>query len=110
MVKNTVPFAYIEKVSSSPQMGVTSAFTFGRGYGFLRGLLTAYNYPFEEVLPRKWQASFGMKKGKDESNTQWKNRLKGKAQQLFPHLKVTLATADALLIAEYGRRLRCEKT
>jgi hypothetical protein len=31
---------------------------------------------------------------------------KAKAQELFPHLKITHATADACLIAEYGRRLQ----
>jgi hypothetical protein len=33
-----------------------------------------------------------------------KNVSKRRAQELFPQLKVTHATADALLIAEYGRR------
>ena len=98
--------AYIEKVHAMPGQGVTSMFTFGQGYGFLRGCLVAHGIPFEEVTPRTWQKSFGMKKSKTESQTQWKNRLKGKAQQLFPHLKVTLATCDALLICEFGRRLR----
>ena len=39
------------------------------------------------------------------SKTEWKNKLKAKAQQLFPvwSKRITLATADALLIAEYGR-------
>ena len=43
---------------------------------------------------------------KEESKSQWKNRLKAKAQQLFPKLKITLKTADAILIAEYCRRKR----
>jgi hypothetical protein len=34
-----------------------------------------------------------------------KNVTKRRAQQLFPQLKVTHAIADALLIAEYGRRV-----
>ena len=38
------------------------------------------------------------------SKTEWKNKLKAKAQQLFPGEKVTLATCDSLLIAEYGRK------
>jgi hypothetical protein len=33
-----------------------------------------------------------------------KNVTKRKAQELFPSLKITHATADALLIAEYLRR------
>ena len=90
--------AYIEAVSSSPQMGVVSAFSFGQGYGNLEMALTAAGIPFERVRPQQWQKTLGcMSKGN-------KNVTKAKAQALFPHLKITHATADALLIAEYGRR------
>lgn len=90
--------AYIEKVHSSPQQGVTSAFTFGRGYGFLRGCLIALEIPFEEVTPQKWQSAMGcMTKGK-------KNVSKSRAQQLWPGITITHAVADALLICEHGRR------
>lgn len=90
--------AYIECVHSSPQMGVKSAFTFGQGYGRLEMALTAAGIPFERVRPQEWQKSMGcMSKGD-------KNVTKRKAQELFPSLKITHATADALLIAEYLRR------
>lgn len=104
-------FAYIEKVHAMPSQGVTSMFTFGQNYGFLRGCLTALEIPFEAVTPHRWQKEFSLlRRDKNESNTDKKNRHKAKAQQLFPHLKVTHATADALLICEYGRRLRCQQT
>tara|TARA_Y100000034_G_scaffold95641_1_gene116246 strand:- start:294 stop:776 length:483 start_codon:yes stop_codon:yes gene_type:complete len=97
--------AVIEKVHSMPKQGVASTFKFGMNYGFLRGCLIAAGIPFEEVTPRAWQKALGIPpKKKTESNTEWKNRLKGMAQQLFPQLKVTLATADALLIATYCKR------
>jgi Holliday junction resolvasome RuvABC endonuclease subunit len=90
--------AYIEQVSSSPQMGVVSAFTFGNGYGHLEMALTAAGIPFERVRPQAWQKAMGcMSKGN-------KNVTKRKAQELFPQIKVTHATADALLIATYGTR------
>lgn len=73
-------------------------------YMLIRGILTAYSIPIIEVTPKEWQAEFKLYKKKGESNTHWKNRLKAKAQQLYPHLKITLATADALLIAEYCKR------
>lgn len=96
--------ATIERVSSSPQMGVTSAFTFGRGYGALRmGLLVA-EIPFDEVVPRKWQPAIGVIYPKDSSQTEKKNIAKRRAQSLFPGVTVTHANADALLIAEYCRR------
>lgn len=93
-------FAYMERVSSSPQMGVRSAFSFGRCYGLLRGCLIAVGVPFEEIAPAKWQRALGCRTKGD------KNVTKAKAQQLFPGMKITHAIADALLIAEYGRRLR----
>jgi Holliday junction resolvasome RuvABC endonuclease subunit len=90
--------AYIEQVSSSPQMGVVSAFSFGRGYGNLEMALTAAGIPFERVRPQVWQKAMGcMTKGD-------KNISKAKAQELFPDKKVIHATADALLIALYGSR------
>lgn len=93
-------FAYIERVHSMPKQGVSSVFKFGQSYGFLRGLLIGLGIPFEEVTPQKWQKAMGcMSKGD-------KNVTKAKAQQLFPGVKVTHAIADALLIAEYGRRVR----
>ncbi len=90
--------AYIEQVSSSPQMGVVSAFSFGRGYGNLEMALTAAVIPFERVRPQVWQKAMGcMTKGD-------KNISKAKAQELFPDKKVIHATADALLIALYGSK------
>ena len=90
--------AYIEQVSSSPQMGVVSSFSFGRGYGNLEMALTAAGIPFERVRPQVWQKALGcMTKGD-------KNVSKRKAQELFPDRKVTHATADALLIAHYGTK------
>jgi len=96
-------FAVIEKVHSSPQMGVTSAFTFGRSLGFLHGLLTAFRIPFDEVSPQRWQKAMDCLSKGD------KNVTKNRAQQLFPNEKISHAIADALLIAEYGRRTHKDK-
>ena len=101
-------FAYIERVGATPQMGRTSAFSFGRNYGFLRGLLVGLAIPFEEVSPVKWQAEFGLRGSKKlaSGDTEKHNAIKGKAQQFFPWLKITHATAAALLISEWGLRQR----
>lgn len=97
--------AIIERVHSFPGQGVASTFTFGKGYGGLRMALVGCGIPFEEVSPGVWLRGLSIPKRKPiETNTQWKNRLKALAQQIFPSVKVTLATADALLIAEYCRR------
>lgn len=91
--------ASLERVHSSPQMGVTSAFTFGKGYGGLRMALLAADVSFEEVTPQSWQKSLGCLSRGD------KNVTKRKAQDLFPRVTVTHAISDALLLAEFCRRL-----
>jgi hypothetical protein len=103
--------AYLEKVRSSPQMSKGSIFTFGMGYGGLRMALIFAGIPFEDVATQRWQRFIGVldKTGAralgDVNITEKKNRHKAKAQELFPSLVVTHALADALLIAEYGRRM-----
>ena len=89
---------FLESVHSMPGQGVVSSFKFGRGYGFLRGIITSLQYPLHDVSPQKWQKALGCLTKGD------KNVTKQKAQQLFPKLKITHAIADAVLIAEYGRR------
>lgn len=70
-------------------------------------LLAAFRVPHEECPPKRWQGALKIvPRKKGEETRAWKNRLKAKAQQLFPSLKVTLATADALLLAEYCKRER----
>lgn len=91
--------AIIEQVHATPQMGVTSAFSFGRSYGWLLGVLDALRIPYEFVSPQKWQKALGCLSKGD------KNATKAAAQRLWPNLRITHAIADALLLAEYGRRL-----
>ena len=98
--------ACIEQVNSMPGQGVASTFKFGESFGLLLGLLTAAEIPFERVRPAAWCKEFGLKRKPNESNTEWKNRHKQLAQELFPDASITHANADALLIAEYCRRVR----
>lgn len=88
--------------------GASSMFTFGRSYGFLRGLLIAYSVTFVEISPQRWQKAMGIGHVKDETTTEKKNRHKALAQQLFPHEKLTHWKADALLLATYCRRHHAE--
>ena len=90
--------ACLEKVSAYPQMGVTSAFTFGRGFGKLLMALAAAGIPYDLIRPQDWQSTMGCRTGGD------KNISKQRAQALFPNVKCTHAISDALLIAEFCRR------
>lgn len=80
-------------------------FNFGRNFGFILGVLAARGVRVELVRPQKWQKHFSLGTVNESGGrTPWKNKLKQKAQQLFPHLDITLKTADALLILEYGKK------
>ena len=95
-------FAVLEHVWSSPGWGHVGAFKFGLSYGSLHMALSARGVPFEQVLPRTWQKLIGVSYPKGVPRD--KNITKAKAQQLFPGVKITHATADALLLAEFARR------
>lgn len=124
MIRETTMGAYafciIEKVHSMPGQGVSSSFKFGGNYYGLRMALIGNKIPFDECSPQKWIKYYGMKKkiigtlidkdGKEknilESKTDWRRRKRQKAEQLFPEVKMTNNTADALLIANYCKFLK----
>lgn len=99
-------FCTLERVGGMPGNGGNAMFNFGKGYGHLQMALLALHIPTEDVTPNKWEKTYQLGSSGKYTKTEWKNRLKAKAQQMFPHLgkKITLATCDALLICEYGRR------
>jgi hypothetical protein len=103
----TMPCPHCHKaISYSERQGdpASAMFEFGDGVGFLRGACISLGFRFETVPPRVWQVCVGMTKAKGISKTAWKNQLKDRARKLFPDSKVTLSTADALLILEYSKR------
>lgn len=73
-------------------------FTFGQSYGQILGILAALQIPTHLVRPQKWQALLDIGNGAGSPKHQWKAKLKAKAQQLYPSVKITLQTADALLL------------
>lgn len=96
---------YLEHVHAMPKQGVSSTFNFGMNFGFIQGVLKAYGIPYELVTPQKWKKEF--------SCTPDKNTSIEVCKRLFPNvdLKATErcrkdhdGMAEALLIAEYGRR------
>lgn len=96
--KPYVKFAYIETVGVRPEQGISSAGKFMTGFGEYKGLMAGIGIPVKYVLPQVWQRSMKCLTKGD------KNITKRKAQELFPSLPITHQIADALLIAEYGRR------
>lgn len=104
--------AYLEKVGATPQMGVTSAFTFGGAYHSAKTALRCFQIPFIEVLPSKWQGIYGLPKPPPKATKEQraahkrehKKALYRKAKDLFPVICTSEDRADALLIMEYARR------
>lgn len=98
--------AAIEQVSSSPQMGVVSAFSFGKSYGTLLMALAANRISYVTVSPSKWQGEMNVRRASKEiKQAEHKRNLKAAAQKLWPAEKILKDDADALLIAEYARRM-----
>lgn len=99
-------FCAVEKVGAMPKQGVVSSFEFGRNAGFIDGLLWAYKIPCKLVTPQTWKKEYTLlKRDKDASVAE--------AHRLFPSVslrptekcrKDNDGMAEALLIAEWGRR------
>ena len=96
---------YLEHVHAMPKQGVSSTFNFGMNFGFIQGVLKAYGIPYELVTPQKWKKEF--------SCTSDKNTSIEVCKRLFPNVNLKATDrckkdhdgiAEALLIAEYGRR------
>lgn len=98
--------AVVEAVHSMPKQGVASTFKFGKGYGEVLGMLTAIGAQIHEPTPQAWKKEMlaGTDKGKDASIQ--------RAENLFPNINLVApgcripsdGMAEALLLAEYGRR------
>lgn len=103
-------FAVVEHVGAMPGQGVTSCFSFGSSFGWLQGVLDALGVPYELVRPQKWKKVF--------SCTSDKNTSIEVAARMFPDVDLRRTPkcqkphdgkAEALLMAEYARRLRNEQ-
>lgn len=102
---------YLEKAQAMPKNGVCAMFNYGVHFGELRGILVTYKIPHTLVAPATWTKS--MHQG-TPTNLKAKARSHMAARRLFPNADL-MATErskvphdgliDALLIAEYGRRI-----
>ncbi len=76
-------------------------FTFGRNYGAVEMAFRMIGAEVIHVPAKTWQKSLFLKKG-ERSKAEWKRTLRDTAQRYFQGIKVTLKTADALLILRYA--------
>ena len=96
----------LEKVGAMPGQGVTSMFSFGTGYGFIQGVLTAFEIPFQLIPPQTWKKEFSLLH-------QDKSKSIETAQRLFPNVnflptersrKPSDGMCESALLMEYARR------
>ncbi len=99
------PTSWINKATGQYQSSIlkSTCLLYGN-YQLLLGMLTALGISYEVVTAKDWQEALSIpQRVKGEKPTKHKNRLKTKAQALYPRAGVTLATCDALLLAHYAR-------
>ena len=106
---------FVEKAQAMPKNGAVGMFNYGRGFGEILGILTYHKAPFTLVHPRTWCRL--MHQGTSKDGTA-KSRSLEAARRLFPNANLFRSVRckkpdegfiDALLIAEYGRRVMSGK-
>lgn len=99
-------FAVVEHVGAMPKQGVSSTFAFGQNFGWILGVLSAFEVPYELVRPQKWKKLF--------SCTSDKNTSIQVARRLFPDVNLMKTErcskphdgmAEALLMASYAKSI-----
>lgn len=103
----------LEKVSAMPGQGVASMFTFGKGVGYIMGVLEANSIPYQEIQPQRWKKEFGCNLGKQFSPKERKQADIDACKKLYPQISLHRTEkcrtdddgfADALLMATYAKR------
>lgn len=98
--------AYLEKVGgfiAGKRLPGSMMFKLGESFGEWKGLLAGLRIRCVLVRPQDWQAGITGLHGK--AGPDRKRALRAEAARRFPTVKVTLDNCDALLIADYARRL-----
>lgn len=128
---NHTRIAYVEDLVKHMGLGIPSSTmaVYAANWGLIIGALRMDGWKVELVRPQEWQKTLGLGiTGRQRANVTgmtpgearaekdrvrllnsqlkyaWKKKLHDEAKRLCPHLTVTLKTADALLILEYGLR------
>ena len=97
---------FMERVHAMPGQGVTSMFTFGKGYGKILGVLETMDIPYVLITPQTWKnvVLVGTDKGKSAAVEFCRARYPKVLLLETPRCRVPHdGMADALCIAEYGR-------
>lgn len=109
-LKSQIKHAFIEQVGGIGKQSAANSFQFGLNTGIVHGILFANLVPITLVTPQKWKQFFNLKRGKDQTNAQFKSMSRAKASSIMPAYANQWALAkhdgraEALLIALYGAK------
>lgn len=92
----------LEHVQGVQGSGATSAFSFGRGFGIVEGVVTAIGFPLTLVRPQTWTKALGVSRDKGQHRLT-ASRLWPRHAELFARVKDD-GRADAALLAHWYER------
>ena len=95
-----------EKVGAMTGQGVTGMFNFGKGAGFIEGVLETLSIPYQLVPPVTWKKEFSLI-GKDKKESIAVAKKLYPSVNLFPTercKKESDGMAESLLMATYAKR------
>ncbi len=97
----------IESVHSMPKQGVRSVWTFSGNYHAWLMALVAAEVAYQQISPQRWMKHFGTMPQHSgtmaEQKRKRKHRILHMAEQRYPSTKITLALADAVMLAVYAK-------
>ena len=109
-VSDTTTHVFIEDINATPKFGSQTSFKMGRALGALETWASMIpGASIEYVKPMKWKKAFGLVLAKKLNANEAKRVSLECARRLFPQVDLHRVAdhnkAEALLIAEYGRRI-----
>ena len=101
-------FVFALMLHNTPPLHVlvrSSVFTFAGNYGQWQGIVASHDINLHYVTPQVWMKALGCPPKLKKQDR--KNYLKELAKKKYPKLskKMTLATSDAMLIADYSKNI-----
>ena len=98
-------FCVIEKSQAMPGQGVCSMHTIGLNYGIIVGILACLGIEYIEISSRKWQKEFFEPGDTKVKSVNIASRLFPKCEFVTKRGRKIDGRSDAMLMAEYGRRI-----
>ncbi len=90
--KYDIKIVMLEQVHAFKKQGVTSVFTFGEKYGWIKGILEAFRIQYKEISPMKWQKLLKVEPGSG------KQGIYKRIKEIYPQVQTELITKRGKLL------------